>query len=64
MQILISMSRAINPFYLIIPPKVIANLCRGAPNTTEGTEGVFDIFDDITLPMGKVRKVNKKLDSR
>lgn len=37
-QILISMSRARNPLYPIILPKVMANLCRGAPNTTEGIE--------------------------
>lgn len=49
-QILISMSRTINPFYLGTLPKAMANLCRGAPNTTEGIEMT------LTFPMKRCRR--------
>lgn len=58
-QILISTSRAINPLYPIILPKVMANLCRGGSKYNRRDRDVFDISGETPPSMERVHNVCK-----
>lgn len=58
-QILISMSRTINPFYLGTLPKAMANLCRGSSKYNRRYRDDFDISSDTLPTVERVQKVHK-----